>query len=345
MIRPLEGLDIIEVGGIGPAPFCTMILGDLGAKITRIVRPGQAIDHSDLFERGKQSLALDLRDPADRERLVGLIARSDAIVEGFRPGVMERLGLCPDVCLGANPKLVYGRMTGWGQDGPEALKPGHDINYLALSGVLHAIGPQDGAAVPPLNLVGDFGGGGMLLAVGLLAALSRVSRDGRGCVVDAAMVDGVLLQATMIHILLSMGHWTDRRQSNLLDGGAYFYAVYETVDGGEMAVGAIEPQFHARFIEQLGLPAGDFADQMNHAAWPERRERIAKIFRTRSRDEWAALFADGEACVTPVLTLLEARTHPHIISRGSFMDTALGTAPAPAPRFSAANGGNARSGI
>lgn len=340
MIRPLTGLGVIEAGGIGPVPFCAMLLADMGASVTRVVRPGpQPPAEHDIFGRGKQTLALDLRTPAGRDEMLGLIGAADVIVEGFRPGVMEKLGLGPDACHAANPALVYGRMTGWGQDGPEAHRPGHDINYLALSGVLHAIGPREGTSVPPLNLVGDFGGGGLLLCVGVLAALGS-ARSGHGCVVDAAMIDGILLQATMIHTLLSSGHWADRREANLLDGGAYFYGVYETADGGEIAVGAIEPQFHARFIEVLGLPAEEFTDHMNHAHWPARRARVAEIFLTRTRDAWTMLFADADACVTPVLSLLEARTHPHLAARGSFVETAQGIVPTPAPRFAIPAGGS-----
>lgn len=332
-MRPLEGMKVVEAGGIGPAPFATMMLADMGADVLRIVRPGDMAGEIDLFGRGKRALPLDLRLDDGKAAFLDHVATMDALVEGFRPGVMEKLGLGPDRLLAANPRLVYGRMTGWGQDGPEARKPGHDINYLALSGVLHTIGPRNGPAVPPLNLVGDFGGGGLLMACGLLAAIHGARATGKGCVVDAAMIDGILLQATMIHSLFSLGHWVDRRESNLLDGGAYFYGVYTTADDGEMAVGAVEPQFHKRFIEGLGLPIEQFSDQMNHGKWPERRALIAALFRRRSRAEWTEIFADGEACVTPVLSLAEARAHPHLHARGSLMETDLGVVPVPAPRF------------
>jgi alpha-methylacyl-CoA racemase len=332
-MRPLAGMTIIEAGGIGPAPFATMMLADMGADVLRIVRPGDPGGEIDLFGRGKRTLSLDLRSDDGKAALMDQVAAADALVEGFRPGVMEKLGLGPDRLLSFNPRLVYGRMTGWGQDGPEARKPGHDINYLALSGVLHMIGPRDRPAVPPLNLVGDFGGGGLLMACGLLAAIHGTRTTGKGCVVDAAMIDGILLQATMIHALYSLGHWIDRRESNLLDGGAYFYGVYATADGGEMAVGAVEPQFHKRFIEGLGLPIEQFSDQMDHGKWAERRALIAALFRKRSRAEWTDIFTDGEACVTPVLNLAEARAHPHLQARASWMETGLGVVPAPAPRF------------
>ncbi len=337
---PLQGIRIIEMAGIGPAPFAAMLFADMGAEVIRIDRKaapgGDAFDTLKSYgflNRGRRSLALDLKNPAAVAALKRLVATSDALIEGFRPGVMERLGLGPDVCLAQNPRLVYGRITGWGQTGPLAQTAGHDINYIALTGALHAIGRQD-APVPPLNVVGDFGGGAMFLAFGVVCALLEAKRSGQGQVVDAAMTDGAALLMAMQYSFKAMGHWNNRRESNLLDGGAPFYGTYACGDGKWLAVGPIEPQFHDLLIEKLGLPAAEFAERWDPAAWPRLREKLAAVFRGKTRDEWAAVFADSDACVAPVLDLDEAPLHPHNVARQTFVDHAGITQPAPAPRFS-----------
>ncbi|MEZ0093246.1 CaiB/BaiF CoA transferase family protein [Streptacidiphilus sp. EB129] len=335
---PLAGVRVVELGGIGPAPFCGMVLGDLGAEVIRIERPadsGRATPFP-VLHRNHRSLAVDLKHADGAELVRRLTDGSDALIEGFRPGVAERLGLGPEDCLARNPRLVYGRMTGWGQDGPLAQDPGHDINYIAVAGALHAIGGADGDPVPPLNLVGDFGGGGMLLALGVVSALLGVRTTGRGQVVDAAMTDGTALLLAMTYGLRAMGMWQDERGVNLLDGGAPFYGTYRCADGGHVAVGAIESQFYAALLQVLDL-TGDplFAAQNDRAAWPRMRARLAEVFAGRGRDEWAALFEGRGACVTPVLSLDEAPGHPHNVARGTYLPGPGGSGhqPAPAPRF------------
>ena len=284
--------------------------------------------------RGRRSVTLDMKTPAGVAAARRLAQRADAVIEGFRPGVMERLGLGPAVLLADNPRLVYGRMTGWGQDGPLASRAGHDINYIALSGALHAIGRAGGPPVPPLNVVGDFGGGGMLLAFGIACALVEAQRSGHGQVIDAAMVEGASLLTTMMTGLRAAGRWGEARGTNVLDSGAPWYDTYETRDGRHVAIGAIEPKFYAELLARLGLPADSLPAQHDRDGWPVLRERFAAVFRTRTRDEWNALFADADACLSPVLTFAEAETHPHLAARGAFVEVGGVTQPAPAPRFS-----------
>ncbi|HEY1013982.1 MAG TPA: CaiB/BaiF CoA-transferase family protein, partial [Herpetosiphonaceae bacterium] len=311
---PLAGIRIIELAGLGPAPFCAMLLADMGAEVLRVERPGGGGPLGPLGDRlltrGRRSVALDLKQPAAIDALLGLIEGCDGLIEGFRPGVMERLGLGPADCLARNGRLVYGRMTGWGQDGPLAAAPGHDINYIALSGALHAIGGP-GAPAIPLNLVGDFGGGGLLLAFGMVCALLEARGSGRGQVVDAAMTDGAALLMTMIYQLKGLGAWTGGRGANLLDGGAHFYGPYACADGRWLAVGALEPAFYAALLERAGIDDPALAAQWPPADWPAQRARLAEIFRARPRDEWCALLAGSDACVTPVLDLDEAPAHAH----------------------------------
>jgi alpha-methylacyl-CoA racemase len=331
---PLAGVRVVELAGIGPGPFCAMLLADLGAEVLRVDRPAAArTGWPTVLARGRRSVAVDLKHPDGAGVVLDLVAAADALVEGFRPGVAERLGIGPDACLARNPRLVYGRVTGWGQEGPWRQAAGHDIDYIALAGALHPVGPAGGPPVPPLNLVGDFGGGGMLLAFGVVAALLERGRSGAGQVVDAAMVDGAALLTTQFHELLAAGLWHERRGSNLLDGGAPFYGVYETADGRHLAVGALEPQFYAELLRRLGLDAGDLPDQLDRDGWPLLRERLAALFRTRTLDEWSELLAGTDACVAPVLGLGEAPAHPHNRARGTFVDVGGVVQPAPAPRF------------
>jgi alpha-methylacyl-CoA racemase len=337
---PLNGIKIVELAGVGPAPFCAMLLADMGAEVLRVERrraPGAsaAIDilGAGMLSRGRQSIALDLKRPAAVELVLRLVERGDALIEGFRPGVMERLGLGPDACLARNPALVYGRMTGWGQHGPLAHAAGHDIDYIALSGALHAIGSPEAPSIP-LNLVGDFGGGGMLLAFGVACALLEARASGLGQVVDAAMTDGAALLMTMIYQLKAIGTWSNARGANAIDGGAHFYSTYQCADGKWIAVGAIEPQFYALLLETCGIDDPRFAAQWDRARWPELRAALAEIFHTRTRDEWCALLEGTDACVAPVLDLDEAPLHPHNQARGTFVEHAGAIQPAPAPRFS-----------
>jgi alpha-methylacyl-CoA racemase len=332
---PLAGVRVVELTGIGPGPFCAMLLADLGAEVLRVDRPAAArTGWPTVLARGRRSVAVDLKHPDGAGVVLDLAAAADALVEGFRPGVAERLGIGPDACLARNPRLVYGRVTGWGQEGPWRQAAGHDIDYIALAGALHPVGPAGGPPVPPLNLVGDFGGGGMLLAFGVVAALLETGRSGAGQVVDAAMVDGAALLTTQFHELLAAGLWRERRGSNLLDGGAPFYGAYETADGRHLAVGALEPQFWAELLRRLGLDAGDLPDQLDRDGWPRLRQRLAALFRTRTLDEWCELLAGTDACVAPVLGLGEAPAHPHNRARGTFVDVGGVVQPAPAPRFS-----------
>ncbi len=332
MSGPLAGITILELGGIGPAPFAGMVLADLGAQVVRITRPGSRSVPPDLLNRGKRTLAVDLKQEDGVALILDLAERLDGIIEGFRPGVAERLGLGPQACHERNQALVYGRVTGWGQEGPLAAMAGHDINYIGVAGVLAHVGRPDERPVPPLNLVGDFGGGGMLLVVGMLAALLEARSSGTGQVVDAAMVDGAALQMMMTHDLAAQGLWTDQRGANLLDGGAPFYDTYTCSDGRFVAVGALEPQFFAALVEGLGWDPATVPSQMDVGAWPELRHRLAATFSERSRDEWAAHFAGTDACVTPVLTMSEAAEHPHNVARATFREP--DGSPAPAPRFS-----------
>ncbi len=337
---PLAGIRVLEFEGIGPGPFCGMMLADMGADVLLVDREsdsrlgfGRERWYDTMF-RGRRSVTLDMKTPAGVAAARRLAQRADAVIEGFRPGVMERLGLGPAVLLADNPRLVYGRMTGWGQDGPLASRAGHDINYIALSGALHAIGRAGGPPVPPLNVVGDFGGGGMLLAFGIACALVEAQRSGHGQVIDAAMVEGASLLTTMMTGLRAAGRWGEARGTNVLDSGAPWYDTYETRDGRHVAIGAIEPKFYAELLARLGLPADSLPAQHDRDGWPVLRERFAAVFRTRTRDEWNALFADADACLSPVLTFAEAETHPHLAARGAFVEVGGVTQPAPAPRFS-----------
>lgn len=337
---PLEGIKGIEVGGIGPAPFCAMMLADMGAEILRIDRLGDIDSKAsqqaafDFMARGRRRLALDLKHPDGVACLLRLVEKADLLLEGFRPGVMENLGLGPEACLARNPGLVYGRMTGFGQDGPLAQTAGHDINFLALTGVLHAIGRAGEAPLAPLNLVADFGGGGMLLAFGVLAALLEGKRSGLGQVVDAAMVDGASLLMTAMHGWRHRGVWSDERGSNINDSGAHFYNTYQCADGEFVAIGAVEPRFYAELIEKLGLAAEDLPRQMDRQSWPRMKHRLGAIFRSKTRQEWCAIMAGSEVCFAPVLSMAEACRHPHNLERQAFVESAGYSQPAPAPRFS-----------
>ncbi len=335
---PLAGIRVLEFEAIGPAPFAGMLLADMGADVLVIDRPAAAdlglkrARRHDVMMRGKRSVTLDLKKDPARDAALELIGRADVLIEGFRPGVMERLGLGPDAALARNPRLVYGRMTGWGQDGPLAPRAGHDINYIALSGVLGAIGRKGEAPVPPLNLVGDFGGGGMLLGFGVACALVEARRSGRGQVIDAAMVEGASLLAAMISGFLAAGVWKEERAANVLDTGAPWYDVYETKDGKHVAIGSIEERFFAELLQRLQLQ--DVPPQQDRARWPEMRALFAKAFRSKTRDEWCAVFDGSDACFAPVLSWSEARAHPHNVARAAYVEVAGVPQPAPAPRFS-----------
>ena len=337
---PLAGIRIIEFQGIGPGPFCGMILSDMGADIVRIDRaanvPGEAPAQPPgaLLARGRRSIALDLKQPDGVEVALQLIEGADALFEGFRPGVMERLGLGPEVCLARNERLVFGRMTGWGQEGPYAQMAGHDINYIALAGALAPSARPGQAPVPPLNLVGDFGGGGMYLAVGMLGALLEAQRTGKGQVVDAAMVDGASSLITSVHAGLASGFWNRGRASNVLDTGAHYYDAYETLDGKYIALGSIEPQFYAELLELTGMAQEALPQQNDRTRWPEMKARVAAIVRTKSRAEWEEIFEGSDVCFGPVLEPWEAPEHPHARARHSFREVAGVVQPAPAPRFS-----------
>lgn len=333
---PLNGVKIIEFAGIGPGPFCCMLLSDMGADVVRIDRKGaRGGSPNDVLARGRRSVALDLKDDADKALALALIGKADALVEGFRPGVMERLGLGPDEAHLTNPRLVYGRMTGWGQTGPLAQAAGHDINYIAISGALHAMGRKDAPPAPPLNLVGDFGGGALYLAMGVCAALLEAQRSGQGQVIDCAMTDGAASLMAMFSGMRAAGWWSDERDANLLDGGAHFYDVYECADGAFVALGAIEPQFYALLLQKTGLsddPA--FAAQMDRSAWPELSERLAAVIKTKTREEWRVLMEGTDVCFAPVLSLAEAPEHPHNKARAAFTTVAGVVQPSAAPRFS-----------
>ncbi len=338
---PLSGLKIIEIAGIGPAPFCAMMLADHGAEVIRIVAPGAdragVFDPSkDVLARSRKFMTVDLKQPAGVSAVRDLCRTADGFIEGFRPGVMERLGLGPEPLLKDNPRLVYGRMTGWGQSGPRAHTAGHDINYIALSGVLSCVGRAGDKPTPPINLVGDFGGGGMMLAFGMLAAILHAQKSAQGQVIDCAMVDGSALLAAMIWSLAAQGAWVDRRGSNMLDGGAHFYDTYACADGGHISVGPIEAKFYAEFLSRLGIAeTAEFARQHDRSLWPSLKERLAQVFVTRTRAQWCALFEGSDACVAPVLSLAEAPHDPHNAARKTFVNAGGVLQPRPAPRFSA----------
>jgi len=337
MAGPLHGIRIIELAGIGPGPFCGMMLADMGAEVIRVDRiggnPGDAGGHDILF-RNRRSIAVNLKSPAGAETVLKLCEKADAIFEGFRPGVAERLGVGPEHCMARNPRLVYGRMTGWGQTGPLAQTAGHDINYIALSGALHAMGRRGEGPVPPLNLVGDFGGGGMMLAFGLVCGILEASRSGKGQEIDCSMVEGAAALMSMFYGLKGIGHFSDERGTHMLDSGAHFYDTYETSDGKYISIGSIEPQFYALLKQKLELDENAFGEQLNPRRWPEQKEKLAAIFRSRSRDEWCALLEGSDVCFAPVLGLGEAPQHPHNQARSSFVQVGDMQQPAPTPRFS-----------
>jgi len=345
---PLRGVRAVEIAGIGPGPFAGMLLADAGADVVRVDRPDAGAPGGgpggtgpvDVVGRGRRSIAVDLKSSRGVEVVLRLVEGADVVFEGFRPGVAERLGIGPDVCLARNPALVYGRMTGWGQEGPLAQAAGHDIAYIALAGALGLVGRPEEPPPPPVNVVGDYGGGGMLLAFGVVCALLEARSTGRGQVVDAAVVDGTALLTALFHGLRAAGRWRDARSANLLDGGAPFYRSYECADGRHVAVGALEPKFTAELLDRLGIGPDDEMRRRwyDPAAWPELHERVAELFRTRSRDEWCALLEGTDACVAPVLSLAEAPGHPHNVARGTFTEVAGVVQPAPAPRFSATPG-------
>jgi len=339
MPGPLSGLRIIEIAGIGPGPFAGMMLADHGAEVIRVERPGTApargTAETDILARGRRAIAIDLKQPGGVAALRDLAGSADGLIEGFRPGVMERLGLGPDVLLADNPKLVFGRMTGWGQTGPLARTAGHDIDYIAIAGALHAFGRAGEKPTPPINMVADFGGGGMFLAFGMVSAMLHAQRTGQGQVIDCAMVDGAAVLMSMIWSLRAAGVWRDERGVNLLDTGAHFYDTYETADGKHLAVGAIEPQFYAEMRRLAGLAEDRELDaQMNPADWPRLKQKLAATFSSRTRDEWTAIFDGTDACVSPILSLAEAPGHNHNAARGTFIETGGVTQPAPAPRYS-----------
>ncbi len=342
MAGPLKGVTVIELAGIGPGPFAGMLLADMGARVLRVDRippPGKPtglaalMRNDNIVDRGRASIAINTKDPRGVQTVLDLVAGADILIEGFRPGVTEKLGLGPDHCLARNPRLVYGRMTGWGQSGPLAQAAGHDINYVAISGALHAIGPKDAPPVVPLNLVGDYGGGGMLLALGVVSALFEARQSGRGQVVDAAMSDGAALLMAAQYGLMAKGFWHDERERNFLDGAAPFYGTYECADGRHVALGPIEPQFYRELLQRLGIDDPQFQRQWDEADWPELKAKLAAVFRTRSRDEWCALLEGSDACFAPVLSMTEAPAHPHNRARGTFVESGGAMQPAPAPRF------------
>ena len=337
---PLAGVRIIELAGIGPGPFCAMMLADMGADVIRVersaaVRGGDPdVPPADVMLRGRRSIGIDMKSPDGLEAVMKLIESADGLIEGFRPGVTERLGVGPDDCLARNPRLVYGRMTGWGQEGPYAHAAGHDINYLALAGALEPMGRAGEAPVPPLNLVGDFGGGGMYLAFGMVCAILEAHQSGEGQVVDAAMVDGAASLMTFFHGFRAMGIWNDERGTNLLDTGAHFYDVFECSDGEYVSIGSIEPQFYAELREKLELTDEKWDQQMSRSMWPELKAELAAIFKRRTRDEWCELMEHSDICFAPVLSMEEAPKHPHNVHRGTFVERNGVVQPGPAPRFS-----------
>ena len=340
MAGPLSGIKVIEIVGIGPAPFAAMLLADLGAEVIRVDRPGGGGflrgngGAFDFLGRNRKSIAVDLKKEEGVETVLRMVDRADGMIEGFRPGVVERLGISPEVCCGRNPRLVYGRMTGWGQEGPWANDVGHDLNYIALTGVLHGIGAAGGPPIVPLNLVGDFGGGGLWLAFGMLAALLECRASGKGQVVDAAMIDGASALAASTFGAAQSGFWSQERGTNLLDGGAHFYQCYETSDGKWMSIGSIEPQFYAELIRCLGLDGEELPEQMDQSQWPMMKQRFETIFQRKTREEWCEVFEGHEVCAAPVLSMLEAPDHPHNVARGTFAEFEGARPPAPGPRFS-----------
>jgi alpha-methylacyl-CoA racemase len=335
---PLSGLKIVEFAGIGPGPFCGMLLSDLGADVVRIDRKGAGrASKTDITARGRRSVAMDLKSADAVEACLKLFEKADVAFEGFRPGVMERLGLGPDIALARNPRLVFGRMTGWGQTGPYALAAGHDQNYIAITGALHAIGTSE-KPVPPLNLVGDFGGGALYLAFGLLAGVIHARQTGQGQVIDCAMSDGAASLMAMFYGMKAAGVWTDERRSNLLDGGAHFYDTYQCSDGKWVSIGSIEPQFYALLLEKTGISDPDFKSQMDRKLWPALHERLARMIATKTRDQWCEIMEGTDVCFAPVLTLEEAPIHKHNAARKTFVEVEGVTQPAPAPRFSATPG-------
>jgi alpha-methylacyl-CoA racemase len=338
MAGPLQGLRVVELAGIGPGPHAAMILGDLGADVVRIERPGKSggvpAGDRDAMLRNRRSVAANLKDPEGRDLVLRLIAKADVLIEGYRPGVTERLGLGPEDCAKVNERLIYARMTGWGQEGPRALQAGHDINYISLNGTLHAVGRKGERPVPPLNLAGDFGGGSMFLLVGILSALYERQISGKGQVIDAAMVDGSAVLMQMMWGFRANGLWSDERGTNMLDTGAPYYDTYETADGKYFAIGAIEPQFYAELLHGLGLADADLPAQNDIARWPELREAFAKAFAAHDRDHWTKVFAGTDACATPVLSFAEVLDEPHVAERNTFYDDEGNLQPMPAPRFS-----------
>jgi alpha-methylacyl-CoA racemase len=332
---PLRGVRVVEFAGIGPGPFACMLMSDMGADVLSIQRPGQNRDHPGNFvNRGRRTIELDLKKTGDVAAAQMLVASAEILVEGFRPGVMEKLGLGPDEMLKSNPRLVYGRMTGWGQEGPLAMAAGHDINYVAVTGALDSFRARNGEVVSPLNLVGDYGGGALYLVVGVLAALVEAQSSGRGQIVDVAMCDGVASLITMFHALKTMGVWTDKTRNNMIDGGAHFYRVYECKDGKHFSIGAIEPQFYAEFLQRAGIDDPAFKTQNDRAHWLTLQDKLETLFKTKTRDEWSALLEGTDACAAAVQTMDEAPKHPHLIARKTFVEYDGAVQPAPAPRFS-----------
>lgn len=333
---PLNGHTVIELAGIGPAPMAGMILADMGATVIRIERPGAAdpVTAKDVSFRGKKSVVVNLKDSRGVEALLRMVGHADVLIDPYRPGVCEKLGVGPKPCLARNPKLIFGRMTGWGQDGPLATAAGHDINYIALTGALHAMGPKDAKPVPPLNLIGDMGGGGMLLVTGILAALLETKTSGKGQVIDAAMVDGAAQMMWMFPGFQARGAWDEtRRGANMLDGGAHFYNTYECADGEYIAIGAIEPQFYALLMDKAGLDTKEFADQHNEALWPALSDRLTAVFKTRTQAAWCEIMEGTDVCFAPVLNFMDAPKHPANVARETYIDVDGLTQPAPAPRF------------
>jgi alpha-methylacyl-CoA racemase len=338
-VGPLQGVKIVEIAGIGPGPFAAMILSDLGADIIRVERAQSVTgdfsrDNKEVIYRGRRSVGIDLKNADGVEAVMRLVEQADALIEGFRPGVTERLGIGPDACLARNPKLVYGRMTGWGQDGPYAMAAGHDINYIALAGALAHMGRAGGKPTPPMNLIGDFGGGGMLLALGVVSAILEARGSGAGQVVDAAMIDGSASLMAMMWGLRAMGVWDERLGENVLDTGAPFYDTYETADGKFIALGSLEPQFYAELLARTGLDAGGLPPQMDREGWTVLRDRFTELFKSKTRDEWCEILEGTDACFAPVLTMSEAVDHPQIRARNTIVDDYGVEQPAPAPRFS-----------
>lgn len=345
---PLSGIKVIEFAGLGPGPYGAMLLADLGADVVRIDRSSNVVGGdpasppTDILARGRRSVGVDLKHPDGVATVLDLVATADVVIEGFRPGVMERLGLGPDECTARNPKLVYARMTGWGQDGPYAPTAGHDINYIALAGALEPLGRAGEKPTPPINLIGDFGGGGMMLAMGVCAALVESARSGEGQVIDAAMVDGAASLMTMIWSFKHMGMWSDERGTNLLDTGSHFYDTYETADGKYVSIGSIEPQFYAELLRLTGLEGEELPYQHDKAQWPALKEKVAGIFKQKTRDEWCEIMEGTDVCFAPVLTMDEAPSHPHIAERQTYVEDAGLVQPAPVPRYSRTPGAIAR---